>query len=73
MLAGGFVWDTAVVPVGLEASQTSPRTVNQNQNQLYAPGNLYTKHMSFKESPKLHTERNTVKHAESSTVTTPPS
>lgn len=57
MLAGGFVWDTGVVPVGLEASQTSQRPVNQNQNQLHMVGILCTKHKSFKESPKLYTQK----------------
>lgn len=57
MLAGGFVWDTGMVPVGLEASQTSQRPVNQNQNQLYMPGILYTQHISLKESPKLYTQK----------------
>lgn len=57
MLAGGFVWDTGVVPMGLEASQTSQGPVNQNQNQLYMVGTMYTKHISFKiKSQVINTE-----------------
>lgn len=55
MLAGGFVWDSGAVPVGLERSQTSQRPVNQNQ--LYIGRILYTKQLFFKKRPKLYTQK----------------
>lgn len=51
MLAGGFVWETGVVPVGLEASQISHRRMNQNQNQVYMVGSVYKTRTRFKKSP----------------------
>lgn len=68
MLAAGFVWDTSVVPVGQQASQTSHRPVNQNL--LYTMRILYTKHKSFKESPKLYTQKYAHKQMVSSRVHT---
>lgn len=68
MLAAGFVWDTSVVPVGQQASQTSHRTVNLNQ--LYTMEILYTKHKSFKESLKLYTQKRVHKQTVSSRVQT---